>query len=235
MSKPNQNILVMAIDGPSGTGKGTIASRVASHLGWHTLDSGALYRAFAHVAAENDISPNDALGLKELIRTIDIAFIQTNAGLKISADGKDVTDCVRSEIGGKRASIFAKNPLVRQGLLERQRRMRIAPGLVADGRDMGTVVFPDAFLKIFLDASASIRAQRRYNQLKEKGFSGTLRALEKEIAERDAQDRNRSASPLIPASDAIVLDTSGKGIVEVLNEVVALIEERLLEERFSAD
>ena len=227
MSKPNQNIPVLAIDGPSGTGKGTIASRVAGHLDWHMLDSGALYRAFAHVAVENDISPVDASGLEELIRTIDIAFIQTDSGLKISADGKDVTDCVRSEAGGKRASIFAKIPLVRKGLLERQRRMRIAPGLVADGRDMGTVVFPDAFLKIFLDASASIRAQRRYNQLKEKGFSGTLRGLEKEIAERDAQDRNRSASPLIPASDAIVLDTSGKGIVEVFQEVVGLLEDRL--------
>ena len=126
MSKPDQSIPVLAIDGPSGTGKGTIASRVAGHLGWHMLDSGALYRAFAHVAVENDISPDDASGLQGLIRTIDIAFIQTDAGLKISADGTDVTDCVRSEAGGKRASIFAKIPLVRKGLLERQRRMRVA-------------------------------------------------------------------------------------------------------------
>ena len=227
MSEAHQNVPVLAIDGPSGTGKGTIASLVASHLEWHTLDSGALYRAFAYVAVENDVSPDDVLGLKKLIRTINIAFTQTDTGLKIAADGRDITDQVRCEAGGKRASTFAKIPLVRQGLLDRQRRMRVAPGLVADGRDMGTVVFPDAFLKIFLDASASIRAQRRYNQLKEKGFSGTLRGLEKEIVERDAQDRNRSASPLIPASDAIALDTSRKGIVEVFDEVVTLIEDRL--------
>jgi len=227
MDNAEQTVPVLAIDGPSGTGKGTIAGRVATHLEWHTLDSGALYRAFAHVAVENNVSPDDALGLEQLMRTINIAFSQTGGGLAIAADGRDITDHVRSEAGGKRASIYAKIPLVRQGLLERQRRMRVAPGLVADGRDMGTVVFPDAFLKIFLDASAPIRAQRRYNQLKEKGFSGTLRALEREIAERDAQDRNRSASPLIPASDAIVLDTSEKGIVEVFNEVVTLAENRL--------
>ena len=227
MGNAEQTVPVLAIDGPSGTGKGTIAGRVATHLEWHTLDSGALYRAFAHVAVENNVSPDDALGLEQLMRTINIAFSQTDGGLAIAADERDITDHVRSEAGGKRASIYAKIPLVRQGLLERQRRMRVAPGLVADGRDMGTVVFPDAFLKIFLDASAPIRAQRRYNQLKEKGFSGTLRALEREIAERDAQDRNRSASPLIPASDAIVLDTSEKGIVEVFNEVVTLAENRL--------
>ena len=227
MDNAEQTVPVLAIDGPSGTGKGTIAGRVATHLEWHTLDSGALYRAFAHVAVENNVSPDDALGLEQLMRTINIAFSQTDGGLAIAADERDITDHVRSETGGKRASIYAKIPLVRQGLLERQRRMRVAPGLVADGRDMGTVVFPDAFLKIFLDASAPIRAQRRYNQLKEKGFSGTLRALEREIAERDAQDRNRSASPLIPASDAIVLDTSEKGIVEVFNEVVTLAENRL--------
>ena len=227
MDNAEQTVPVLAIDGPSGTGKGTIAGRVATHLEWHTLDSGALYRAFAHVAVENNVSPDDALGLEQLMRTMNIAFSQTGGGLAIAVDGRDITDHVRSETGGKRASIYAKIPLVRQGLLERQRRMRVAPGLVADGRDMGTVVFPDAFLKIFLDASAPIRAQRRYNQLKEKGFSGTLRALEREIAERDAQDRNRSASPLIPASDAIVLDTSEKGIVEVFNEVVTLAENRL--------
>ncbi len=227
MSNADQNVPVLAIDGPSGTGKGTIAGRVASHFGWHTLDSGALYRAFAHVAVENDVSPDDITGLERLIRTIDIGFSQTVAGLNIVVDGRDITDHVRSERGGKRASIYAKIPSVRQGLLARQRQMRAAPGLVADGRDMGTVVFPDAFLKIFLDASASIRAQRRYNQLKEKGFSVTLRRLEKEIADRDAQDRNRSVSPLIPAVDAVVLDTSEKGIVEVFTEVVTLMEDRL--------
>ena len=227
MDNADQNVPVLAIDGPSGTGKGTIGGRVASHFGWHTLDSGALYRAFAHVAVENDVSPDDPLGLEQLLRTIDIGFSQTTAGLNIVAEGRDITDHVRSERGGKRASIYAKIPSVRQGLLARQRRMRVPPGLVADGRDMGTVVFPDAFLKIFLDASASIRAQRRYNQLREKGFSGTLRGLETEIADRDDQDRNRSLSPLISASDAVVLDTSGKGIFEVFNEVVKLVEDRL--------
>ena len=227
MSNVEHSAPVLAIDGPSGTGKGTIAGRVADHLGWHTLDSGALYRAIAYVAGENGITPDDTLELEKLTRTTAVEFVHTADGLNISVDGRDITDHVRSEAGGKRASIYAKIPVVREGLLSRQRRMRTAPGLVADGRDMGTVVFPDAFLKVFLDASASVRAQRRYKQLKAKGFDVKLRALEREIADRDAQDRTRAVSPLIPAGDAIVLDTSEKGIGQVFAEVRKLVEDRL--------
>ena len=227
MSTVEHSAPVLAIDGPSGTGKGTIAGRVADHLGWHTLDSGALYRAIAYVAVENGITPDDTLELEKLTRTIAVEFVHTADGLDILVDGLDITDHIRSEAGGRRASIYAKSPVVREGLLSRQRQLRTPPGLVADGRDMGTVVFPDAFLKVFLDASASVRAQRRYNQLKAKGFDVKLRALEREIADRDAQDRSRPVSPLVPAGDAIVLDTSQKGIGQVFAEVTKLVEDRL--------
>jgi cytidylate kinase len=218
---------VLAIDGPSGTGKGTIAARVAEHLGWYTLDSGALYRAIAFLAVENRIDPGDTDGLEVLARSSVIEFAVTSDGVNILIDDRDITDEVRSESGGKNASIYAKIPAVRKALLHRQQAMRTAPGLVADGRDMGTVVFPDAFLKVFLDASATVRAQRRHKQLSGKGFDVKLRALEREIAERDEQDRNRTASPLVPAADAIVLDTSEKDIAQVFADVMQLVDERL--------
>jgi len=224
---------VLAIDGPSGTGKGTIAGRVARHLGWQTLDSGALYRAFAFLAVENSIQPSDAEGLEALSRSSGVRFVAELDGVKIFVGDRDITDAVRSEPGGKNASVYAKVPVVRKALLQRQRSMRRLPGLVADGRDMGTVVFPDAFLKVFLDASAIVRAQRRYKQLKGKGFDVTLPALEREIAERDDQDRNRAVSPLVPAADAIVLDTSEKGIGEVLAEVIQSVNRRLDPEKTS--
>ena len=224
---------VLAIDGPSGTGKGTIAGRVARHLGWQTLDSGALYRAFAFLAVENSIQPSDAEGLEALSRSSGVRFVAELDGVKIFVGDRDITDAVRSESGGKNASVYAKVAVVRNALLQRQRSMRRLPGLVADGRDMGTVVFPDAFLKVFLDASATVRAQRRYKQLKGKGFDVTLRALEREIAERDDQDRNRAVSPLVPAADAIVLDTSEKGIGEVFVEVMQSVNGRLDTEKTS--
>ena len=224
---------VLAIDGPSGTGKGTIAGRVARHLGWQTLDSGALYRAFAFLAVENSIQPSDAEGLETLSRSSGVRFVAELDGVKIFVGDRDITDAVRSESGGKNASVYAKVAVVRKALLQRQRSMRRLPGLVADGRDMGTVVFPDAFLKVFLDASATVRAQRRYKQLKGKGFDVTLRALEREIAERDDQDRNRAVSPLVPAADAIVLDTSEKGIGEVFAEVMQSVNGRLDTEKTS--
>ncbi|HCX87626.1 MAG TPA: (d)CMP kinase [Gammaproteobacteria bacterium] len=218
---------VLAIDGPSGTGKGTIAGRVARHLGWQTLDSGALYRAFAFLAVENSIDPGDAEGLEALSQSSVIQFVAELDGVKILVGDRDITDEVRSESGGRNASVYAKVAVVRKALLRRQRSMRRPPGLVADGRDMGTVVFPDAFLKVFLDASPAVRAQRRYKQLKGKGFDVTLRALEREIAERDDQDRNRAVSPLVPAADAIVLDTSEKDIGEVFAEVMQFVNEQL--------
>ena len=218
---------VLAIDGPSGTGKGTIAGQVANHLGWHTLDSGALYRAVGFLAVENNIGPDDTSGLEALVESSVVEFVVTARGVNILVDNRDITDQVRSESGAKNASIYAKIPAVREALLTRQRAMRTAPGLVADGRDMGTVVFPDAFLKVFLDASASVRAQRRHKQLREKGFDVKLRALEREIAERDEQDRNRAISPLAPAADAIVLDTSKEDVAQVFTNVMKLVDERL--------
>ncbi len=224
---------VLAIDGPSGTGKGTIAARVAQRLGWHTLDSGALYRAIAFLAVENRIDPGDTEGLEVLAKSSVVEFVATPDGVNILLDDRDITDEVRSESGGKNASIYAKIPAVRKALLHRQQAMRTAPGLVADGRDMGTVVFPDAFLKVFLEASATVRAQRRYKQLSGKGFDVKLRALEREIAERDEQDRNRVASPLVPAADAIVLDTSEKDIAQVFADVMQLVDERLVSRQIS--
>ena len=224
---------VLAIDGPSGTGKGTIAARVAEYLGWHTLDSGALYRAIAFLAVENRIDPGDTDGLEELAKSSVVEFVVRSDGVNILLDDRDITDEVRSESGGKNASIYAKIPAVRKALLHRQQAMRTAPGLVADGRDMGTVVFPDAFLKVFLEASAAVRAQRRHKQLSGKGFDVKLRALEREIAERDEQDRNRAASPLVPAADAIVLDTSEKDIAQVFADVMQLVDKRLASRQIS--
>ena len=224
---------VLAIDGPGGTGKGTIAGQVARHLGWQTLDSGALYRAFAFLAIENSIEPSDAEGLEALSRSSVVRFVAELDGVNIFVGDRDITDEVRSELGGKNASVYAKVAVVRKALLQRQRSMRLFPGLVADGRDMGTVVFPDAFLKVVLDASVTVRVQRRYKQLKGKGFDVTLRGLEREIEERDDQDRNRVVSPLAPAADAIVLDTSEKGVGEVFAEVMTLVNERLDPEKTS--
>jgi cytidylate kinase len=224
---------VLAIDGPSGTGKGTIAGQVAKHLGWHTLDSGALYRAIAFLAVENRIGPGDTDGLEALAKSSVVEFAVTLDGVNILVDNRNITDEVRSEAGGKNASIYAKIPVVREALLYRQQAMRAAPGLVADGRDMGTVVFPDAFLKVFLEASATVRAQRRHKQLRGKGFDVKLRALEREIAERDEQDRNRTVSPLVPAADAIVLDTSEKDIAQVFTDVMQLVDERLASKEVS--
>ena len=224
---------VLAIDGPSGTGKGTIAGRVAEQLGWHILDSGALYRAIGFLAVENHIEPNDIRALRVLAESSVVEFSSTPTGVNILVDQRDITEEVRSESGAKNASIYAKIPALREALLKRQRALRAHPGLVADGRDMGTVVFPDAFLKVFLDASASVRAERRHNQLREKGFDVKLRGLEREIAERDEQDRKRAVSPLVPAVDAIVLDTSTKDIAQVFTDVMQLVDERLVAKRFT--
>ena len=214
---------VVAIDGPSGTGKGTVAARVAGRLGWHVLDSGALYRAFAYAARIKGVNPDDFQEFADLDGDSQITF-QTAAGeVRIMLAGKDVTDAVRSEEGGRAASVYAAIPAVRSILLARQRAARKLPGLVADGRDMGTVVFSDADAKIFLDASPKVRAERRYKQLKEKGFDVNLARLEKEIAERDRKDVTRTESPLIPAEDAFTVDTSHKSIDEVVEQVMVVV------------
>lgn len=223
---------VLAIDGPSGSGKGTISRLVAGKLGWHMLDSGALYRLLAHAAALKGVATGEAGQLGELARTLKVSFGQTPAGdERILLNAQDVTRAVRSEECGARASELAVLPAVREGLQALQRSFRQLPGLVADGRDMGTAIFPDAELKIFLTATAAERAQRRYNQLKEKGFDANLHALLRDITARDERDQNRSVSPLEPAADAVLVDTTGRSIQEVVEEVMSLARQRFGETR----
>jgi cytidylate kinase len=203
---------VIAIDGPVASGKGTIASQVAQALGFHYLESGALYRLVALAGGEPAGTAKDLAA----------AF----RGGKIFLKEQDVTDSLRREEVGIRASEVAQIPEVRTALLERQRAFRQAPGLVADGRDMGTVVFPDATLKIFLTASVQVRAARRHKQLNDKGIHANLAALSKELAERDARDANRAAAPLRPAPDAVPLDSSDMTVEAVVAKVLALYRER---------
>jgi len=214
---------VVAIDGPSGTGKGTVAAEVAGRLGWHVLDSGALYRAFAYAARIKGVNPDDFQEAVDIDVDSQITFQSSADEVRIILAGEDVTDAVRGEEGGRAASAYAAIPAVRSILLARQRAARKLPGLVADGRDMGTVVFSDADAKIFLDASPKVRAERRYKQLKEKGFDVNLARLEKEIAERDRKDATRAESPLIPAEDAFRVDTSHKSIDEVVEQVMVFV------------
>jgi cytidylate kinase len=212
---------VIAIDGPSASGKGTIASRVAKKLGFHYLESGALYRVVALMALREGLT--DELALSVLAENMDVLFDDGEIWLGDEA----VTEKVRSEPVGNRASEVAKLPAVRQALLKRQRAFRRAPGLVADGRDMATVVFPDAELKIFLTADPQIRAQRRYNQLIEKGIDANLRALSRDLRERDERDAKRAVAPLIPAPDSQVLDSSALSIDEVVERIAGWWQERI--------
>lgn len=212
---------VITIDGPSGSGKGTVASRVAQALNWHLLDSGALYRILAHLSHQAGIAADQPAQLETLACALHVEFKRTPAGdEQICANGRDVTAAVRSEDTGRWASELAVIPQVREGLKALQRSFRQSPGLVADGRDMGTVIFPDARLKIFLTASATERAQRRYNQLKQKGLDATLPALFRDLVARDERDRSRSVSPLKPAPDAVVLDTTGTPVEAVVTQVL---------------
>ena len=220
---------VITIDGPTASGKGTITRLLAQRLGWHILDSGALYRLVALAARKHSIPFDDAESLRTLAAHLDVEFVvdQDSGEIVTLLEGEDVTRELRTETCGNDASKVASVPAVREALLDRQRAFREPPGLVADGRDMGTVVFPDAALKIFLTASAEERARRRYNQLKDKGLSANMRGLLDEIAERDARDRERSASPLVPAEDAVQLDTSKLSIDEVVDRLWGLCQERL--------
>ena len=211
---------VIAIDGPSASGKGTIARRVADELSFHYLESGALYRLIALVSLRDRIGAEKALA--EVAERMAVSF----AGDKILLSDQDVTLDVRSEEVGRRASEVAKLPEVRRRLLSRQRAFRRPPGLVADGRDMGTVVFPDATFKVFLTASPEVRAQRRYKQLIDKGIPANLRSLSRDLAERDARDRNRAVAPLVPAPDSQVLDSSALSIDAVAELIVSWFRER---------
>ena len=219
---------VIAIDGPSGSGKGTIARAVAARLGWNLLDSGALYRLLAIAAEEAGVTADASARLGQLARGLRVEFSQDASGNeRILMAGQDVTLRVRSEATGEQASRIAAIPEVRAGLLDLQHGFRRSPGLVADGRDMGTVVFPDAGLKIFLTASVAERAKRRHNQLIEKGLTANLDSLFRDISARDERDRNRAVSPLEPAADAVQLDTTDAGIGQVVERVMGLAGERL--------
>ncbi|QBQ54861.1 (d)CMP kinase [Nitrosococcus wardiae] len=224
-----KEIPVITIDGPSGSGKGTLAQQLAQHLGWHYLDSGAIYRVLALAASKHGITPNDPKRLKTLAQHLDVRFVSApeGASARVFLEGLDVSDAIRSEDCGNAASKIAALPEVREALLRRQRAFRKAPGLVTDGRDMGTVVFPEATLKIFLTASPQERARRRYNQLKEKGVDANLNCLEKEIAERDVRDCERNAAPLKPADDAIMLDSTKLAIRDVFQQVLLWLPNKL--------
>ena len=216
---------VITIDGPSGSGKGTVSQMLASRLNFSYLDSGALYRLVALAANRHGVALDNHEALAVLAAHMDVAFKMNADGGEphIILEGEDVSQLIRTEEAGAEASIVAAAPEIRQSLLSRQRIFAQAEGLVADGRDMGTVVFPDAELKIFLTASAEERGERRYNQLIGKGENVSLRALVDKVKERDERDTNREASPLRPAETAIVVDSSKKSIEEVLNEVLELV------------
>ncbi len=213
---------VITIDGPSGVGKGTISQLLARHLGWHFLDSGALYRLTALAARRQGIALEDEALVAPLAASLAVEFVPTADGeAKVLLDNQEVSNDIRTAQAGVDASVVAAHPTVRAALLQRQRDFAQPPGLIADGRDMGTTVFPNAAHKFFLLASAEVRAKRRYKQLIEKGLDANLGSLVEEIEQRDERDRTRSASPLRPADDAVSIDTSDKGIDAVFAEVLA--------------
>lgn len=221
----SDSIPVLTIDGPSGSGKGTISRRVADQLGWHYLDSGALYRAVGVAAGWADLDLGDAASLVRCAFDTRIDFRDADDGeLRVLVNDHDATTELRTETAGAAASAIAAIAEVREALKARQRAFRQTPGLVADGRDMGTVIFPDAPFKVFLTASADERAERRYKQLKDKGVSVTIDGLLREILARDARDANRAVAPLRPAEGAVLIDTTGLGIEAVVERVLALVK-----------
>ncbi|MGB3255280.1 (d)CMP kinase [Buttiauxella gaviniae] len=218
---------VITIDGPSGAGKGTLCKAMAEALQWHLLDSGAIYRVLALAALHHQVDVTSEDALVPLAAHLDVRFVASNGNLEVILEGEDVSAEIRTQDVANAASQVAAFPRVREALLRRQRAFREAPGLIADGRDMGTVVFPDAPVKIFLDASSEERAQRRMLQLQEKGFSVNFERLLAEIKERDDRDRNRAVAPLVPAADALVLDSTSMSIDEVIKQALTYAQKIL--------
>ncbi|WP_318520450.1 (d)CMP kinase [Photobacterium leiognathi] len=218
---------VITVDGPSGAGKGTLCMLLAEKLGWNLLDSGAIYRVLALAAIHHGVDIESEDALVPLAAHLDVQFVAEGELVKVILEGEDVSDTLRTEEVGNTASKVAALPRVREALLRRQRAFSEAPGLVADGRDMGTVVFPGAEVKIFLDASAEERATRRMNQLQKKGLDVNFDSLLSEIQERDYRDRNRAVAPLRPADDALVLDSTELSIEQVLEKVLAHVDAKL--------
>jgi cytidylate kinase len=225
MTEVKNSVPVVAIDGPGGSGKGTVAMRLAEDLGWHFLDSGALYRLVAVAAMDRGIAADAQSELGRLAEGLDVNFGVSGDGMVVLLDGNYITGRLRSEAVSVFSSRVAALPAVRAALVKRQRAFRRPPGLVADGRDMGTVIFPDARLKIFLTASAEARADRRYKQLKEKGENVSLSRLLREINKRDERDSSRAVSPLKPAADAHIIDSTEMSIDEVLRMIHCLFQE----------
>ena len=219
---------VLAVDGPGGAGKGTISRLVAERLGWHLLDSGALYRLVALDAIQRGLGLDSEPAVADLASRLDVQFLSGGDQPRVLLNGLDVTEAIRSEVAGDGASRVAALPGVRQALIERQRAFRRPPGLVADGRDMGAVIFPDAGLKVFLTASVEERARRRHKQLKDKGIDVSLSALSRDMLERDRRDSERSIAPLKPSDDARILDTTGMDIPRVVDVVLRWAAERRL-------
>ncbi len=224
----DKSVPVITIDGPGGSGKGTVGQCLAQELGWHFLDSGALYRILALAVQNQRVSLGQESALVTLAMDLDVSFkMDPNREHHVLLDGAEVDEELRTEACGAVASQIAVLPGVRAALLGRQRAFRRPPGLVADGRDMGSVVFPDARVKIFLTASAEERGKRRYNQLKQKGLGANLPKLIMDIEDRDRRDAEREIAPLKPAPDAMVLDTTRLGVQEVLGEVMGIVHDRL--------
>lgn len=220
-------IPVITVDGPSGAGKGTLCQALTKTLGWHLLDSGAIYRVLALAALHHQVEIDMEEALAPLAANLDVRFDTTKSELQVILEGEDVSNAIRTEQMGNVASQIAAFPRVRESLLLRQRAFREMPGLIADGRDMGTVVFADAPVKIFLDASAEERAKRRVGQLESKGFSVNFEQILDEIKQRDHRDRNRAVAPLVPADDALILDSTHMPIKQVIENALVFIQQKL--------
>ncbi|MBV6540046.1 (d)CMP kinase [Ursidibacter maritimus] len=222
----NKNI-VITVDGPSGAGKGTLCHALAEKLKFDFLDSGAIYRILALAAKKSGIDFTNEPELAELGRNLDVQFIPSNGEIHVILEGENVGDQIRTAEAGQNASKIAIYPLVREALLQRQRNFSTSKGLVADGRDMGTIVFPEAQVKLFLDASAEERTKRRVKQLQEKGFNANFDEILAEIKERDFRDRNREIAPLVPAKDALVLDSTSLSIDEVIQQALSYVAKHI--------